>query len=67
MMLKMLFSMVLKLNTPQFYKVNRSQYGNGCDFNHEIVEYRANKCYIPPKRYCFVKCINFITGEDYKH
>ena len=27
-----------KLNTPQFKKVNRSQYGNGCDFKQEIIE-----------------------------
>ena len=55
-----------KLNTPQFNKVNRSQYGNGCDIKHEIVEYQCNICYIPAKGYCFVKCINFLTGKDYK-
>ena len=55
-----------KLDTPQFKKVNRSQYGNGCDFKHEIIEYKGNNCYIPTKGYCFVKCINFLTGEDYK-
>ena len=27
-----------KTKTPQFNLVNRSQYGNGCDFKHEIVE-----------------------------
>ena len=57
---------IYKLNTPQFNKVNRSQYANGCDFKHEIIEYRGNNCYIPTKGYCFVKCINFLTGEDYK-
>ena len=31
---------IYKLNTPQFNKVNRSQHGNGCDFEHEIIEYR---------------------------
>ena len=36
-------------NTPQFNFVNRSQYGNGCDFTHESIEYRGNKCYIPTK------------------
>ena len=55
-----------KLDTPQFNKVNRSQYGNGCDFKHEIIQYRGNDCFIPTKGYCFVKCINFITGQDYK-
>ena len=58
---------IYKVDTPQFNKVNRSQYGNGCDFKHEIIEYRGNNCYIPTKGYCFVKCINFLTGEDYKH
>ena len=57
---------IYKLNTPQFNKVNRSQYGNGCDFKHEIIEYRGNNCFIPTKGYCFVKCVNFLTGEDYK-
>ena len=57
---------IYKLNTPQFNKVNRSQYGNGCSFDKIIVEYRGNNCYIPTKGYCFVKCINFITGQDYK-
>ena len=57
---------IYKLDTPQFKKVNRSQYGNGCDFKHEIFEYRGNNCFMPTKGYCFVKCINFITGQDYK-
>ena len=55
-----------KLNTAQFKKVNRSQYGNGCDFKHEIIEYQGNNCFIPTKGYCFMKCVNFLTGEDYK-
>ena len=65
---KIVFSMVIKykINTPQFSLVIRSQYGNGCDFKHEIIAYRGNNCFIPTKVYCFVKCINFITGEDYK-
>ena len=55
-----------RINTPQFNKVNRSQYGTGCDFKHEVVEYPGNNCFIPTKGYCFVKCNNFITGEGYK-
>ena len=55
-----------KINTPHFTVVSRSQCGNGCDFKHEIIEYRVNNCSIPTKGYCFVKCINFITDEDYK-
>ena len=57
---------IYKINTLKFNKVNRSQYGNGCSFDKIIVEYRGNNCYIPTKGYCFVKCINFITGQDYK-
>ena len=55
-----------KINTPQFSLVNRSQYGSGCDFKHEIIEYRGDNCFIPTNGYSFVECINFITGEDYK-
>ena len=50
------------LNTPEFKRVNRSQYGNGCDFTHEIMENRGRNCSIPTKRYCFIKCNNFLTG-----
>ena len=30
---------IYKLDTPQFNKVNRSQYGNGCDFKDEHIDY----------------------------
>ena len=33
---------IYNLDTPQFNKVNRSQYGNVCDFKHETIEYRGN-------------------------
>ena len=55
-----------KINTPQFKAGNRSQYGNGCSFDHKIFEYRGNKCFLPTKDYCFVKCIIFLSGGDYK-
>ena len=57
---------IYKLNTPQFKKVNRSRYGNGCNFDNIIVEYRGHNCFIPTKGYCFVKCIIYLTGRDYK-
>ena len=57
---------IYELNTPQFNKINRSQYGNGSNFDKTIFEYRGNNCFIPTKRYCFVKCINYLTGQDYK-
>ena len=33
--------------------------------NMNFFEDRCNKCYIPTKGYCFVKCINFLTDQDY--
>ena len=55
-----------QIKSPQFSFVNRSQYGNGCDFKHEIFEYRVKSCFKPTKGYCFVKCIKYLTGEDIK-
>ena len=68
MILKLLFPLVvfLKKDTPQFIIAGRSQYGNGCDFKHKIFELRGYNCFIPTKGYCFVNCINYLTGEDYK-
>ena len=57
---------IYKIDTPQFNKVIRSQFGNGCSFDKRIVENRGNNCFIPTQGYCFVKCINFLTGQDYK-
>ena len=57
---------IYRIDTPQFNKVNRSQYGNGCDFKYETIEYQENNCFIPTKGYCFIKGINFLTGQDYK-
>ena len=57
---------IYKIDTPQFKKVNRSQYENGCSFDKIIIEYRGNNCFIPTKGYCFIKCVNFLTGQDYK-
>ena len=57
---------IYKVNNPQFNKVNRPQYGNGCSFDKIIIEYRGNNCFIPTEVYCFVKCVNYLTGQDYK-
>ena len=57
---------IYQLSTPQFNIVKRSQYGNGCDFKHEIIEYCGNICFIPRKSYCFIKSFNFLTDEGYK-
>ena len=67
MNLKMILSMIISIkSTLQINLVNRSQYGKGCDFEHEIIEYRGKNCFIPTNGYCFLKCIIIITGEDYK-
>ena len=57
---------IYKIDTPHFNKVKRSQYGNGCSFDKIIIEYRGNNYFIPTKGYCFIKCINYLTGQDYK-
>ena len=57
---------IYKINTPRFNKVNRSQCGNGCSCDKKIIEHQGNNCFIPTKGYCFVKCINYLTGRDYK-
>ena len=54
-----------KLNTPEFKKVSRSQYGRGTDFKQDIIEYKGNNCYIPTSGNCFIKCINYFTEKDY--
>ena len=45
---------IYKINTLQFNLVNRCKYGNGCDFQHEVFEYRGNNCFIPTKGHFFV-------------
>ena len=59
--------MVIFIKSILLYLIKqKKQNGNGCDFKHEIIEYRGNNCFIPSKGDCFIKCINFLTGEDYK-
>ena len=53
-----------KLNTRDFKKVNRSQYGEGTDCKQAIFEYKDNNCYIPSSEICFLKCISFFTEKD---
>ena len=50
-----------KLDTPQFIKVNRSQYANGCSFDKIIVEYLGKNCF--KEGYCFIKRIDYLTGR----
>ena len=44
-----------KLNTSEFKKVNRSQYGRSTDFKQDFVEYIGNNCYIPTSGNRFIK------------
>ena len=53
-----------KLNTPEFKKVNKSQYGRGTEFKHDIVQYIGDNCYIPTSGNCFIKCINYFTKKE---
>ena len=50
-----------KLKTPQFNRVNRSQYGRGTSFRHDIVEYIGINCYVPTSGKCFLKCNKYLT------
>ena len=34
--------------------------------NMKLLKIKETNCFIPTKRYCFVKCINFLTGLNYK-
>ena len=52
-----------KLNTTEFKKVNRSQYGKSTNFRQDIVEYNGNNCYIPSTGICYLNFINFFTEK----
>ena len=32
---------------------------------HAVIQYEGTNCYIPTKRFCFIKCINYLAGFDY--
>ena len=57
---------IYKIITPQINSVTRSKYGIGCDLKDRTIEYYGKNCYIPSNGSCFIKCINFYMGEDYK-
>ena len=54
-----------KLNTPEFKKINRSQYGRGTDFEQDIVEYIGNNCNFPTSGNCFIKCFKYFSNKDH--
>ena len=51
--------------TKTFNKIQRSDYGTGCDVFKKIVEYRGNLCYIPEENECLRKCLEFIYKKDF--
>ena len=53
------------LNTPDFFKLNGSQYARSTDFKQDIVEFIGNNCFIRTSGNCFIKCINYLTGKEY--
>ena len=53
------------MNTPEFKKVSRFQYGRGTDFKQDNVEYTGNNCNHNTAGNCLLKCINQLTGKDY--
>ena len=54
-----------KVNTSDFKKVNRSQFGRGTDFKQDFVEYIGNNSYFPTSGNGFIKCIKYFTKKDY--
>ena len=59
------FTGYIKKNTPQFNRLNRSQYGRGKNFKQDIDEYIGNNKYIPTSGNCFIKRIKYFTKNDY--
>ena len=56
---------VYNINTPQFNKVNRSQYGKGTELKQDIVECIGKNCLNPARGNCFIKCKIYCTNKDY--
>ena len=51
--------------TKTFNKLQRSDYGTGCDVFKKIVEYRENLCYIPEENECFRKCLEYKYKKNF--
>ena len=51
----------------EFNRVNRSNFGRGSNHLYDIEEYHGKNCFIPTGQNCFLKCINYLTGKDYKN
>ena len=53
-----------KINTREFSKEKRSQYGKGTKFKQDIVKYIGNNCYISTSGNCFVNGTKYLTGRE---
>ena len=51
--------------TKTFNKIQRSNYGTGCDSLKKIVESRGNLCYIPAENECFRRSLKLIYKKDF--
>ena len=56
-----------QLPQPDFKPIMRSNYGKGSDHLSDIEGHFGTNCYIPTGNNCFVKCINYLTGNDCTH
>ena len=54
-----------KSDTPVFNIIFRSKNGKAVDFKNDVTEFKGTNRYIPTKRYCFIKCITYLTGWDH--
>ena len=50
---------------PDFKPIKRSNYGKGSNHLFDIQQFFGTNCYIPTGNNCFVKCINYLAGNDY--
>ena len=56
----------IEFDMPEFKTVKRSNYGKGTNCLADIEEYHGSNCFMPTGNNCFLKCINYLTGKDYK-
>ena len=63
--LNITFTGELFRHTKTFNRIQRSNYGTGCDSFKKIVEYREDLCYIPNENECFRKRLEFLYKKDF--
>ena len=67
MTLKMLFIQngYILLKTPEFSRVNISQYGRGTIFKQDFVEHIGNNCCVSTNGNCPIKFFSFFSNKLY--